>query len=171
MNGSVFHSVSVEYDFWCLFNSEFQVLLNLIWSDITSQEQQVFVICQFVSQMIKQVNEIFADFLLSSVQEQDDILISTHSFLKIITCQFFLLCCFLSLFIGWPFVFLYFLNELSQWIFGMRLVGNKHSLCLPINSNDILLIINSKCPQGSFVLRMLGTQIQKHHMWMLSCNL
>lgn len=171
MNRSVFHSISVKYYFWCLFNSEFQVFLNLIWGDITSQKQQVFIVCQFVSQMIEQVNEIFADFLLSSVQEQDDILISAHSFLKIITGQFFFLCCFLSLFINWPFVFFHFLNELSQWLFGIRLVSNKDSLCLPIYSNNILLIINCKCPQGSFILRMLGTQIQKHNIWMLSCNL
>ena len=171
MNGSIFHSVSVKYDLWCLFYSKFQVLLDLIWGDIASQKQQIFIISQFVSQMVEQVNKIFTDFLLSSVQEQYNILISAHSFLKVISGQLFLLCRLLGLFIHWPFILLYFLNEISQWFFSIRLIGNKHSLRLPINSNDILLIINSKRSQSSFILRMLGTQIQKHHMWMLSCDI
>ena len=78
MNRFVFHSIAQKHQLGCLFHRKSQKLLNLVWGNVASQEHQIFIVCQLLSQMIKQFNQGLADLLLALVQEQNYVLLCAH---------------------------------------------------------------------------------------------
>ena len=164
VNWFVFHSVPVKHQFWCLLNSELQILLNLIWRNVTSQEQDVLIVFKLISQVIKKVNKILTDFLLSLVKEQNDILVCGHSLLEILSRQLLLLCWLLGLLVHWPLVFFYLLDKVCEGLFGVRSSSHESSLRLSVHGYYTLLVGNCESSYGIFVFRIVRTKLHEHNV-------
>jgi hypothetical protein len=106
--------------------------------------------------VVEKVDEVFADFLLPVVKEENDVLVGGHFFLEVLPGKFFLFCGLLCLFIERPFVLLCLLNEINESLFGMGRIRHEDNLGLFIDCNDTFLIWNGESSQGSLVLCMFG---------------
>ncbi len=114
--------------------------------------------------MVEKADEVLADFLLSSVEEQNNILVGRHSLLVVFSCEFFFFGRLFGLPISRPFILFNFFNKLIEGLLSMRGRGNKRGLCLPINGDNVLLIMYGEGSQGRLILRVIGAQLHKHEV-------
>ncbi len=75
MNGPILHPIPKEDKFGRLLDHKAQKLLNLIGANITSQKEQIRIILQLGSQMIKQAHQTLTNLLIPFVQKHYHVLV------------------------------------------------------------------------------------------------